>query len=183
MEFGSSILREQEYSRNYSFQSKTAGYMPWRGYKRVKSTKVRNFTNRRGAPMMLVYDLRAMQILFHQPADAGSRPRRVVTIAELIVMIATAQQKGLPKWKRYYLSHREREIARQTRYRAAHWEEVREYKRHYYRNRKQSKTIRSGQTLLIRDSDRGAGDRDRPGPGGELPIRDPGRTHLHHVGE
>ena len=101
---------------------------------------------------MLFYDMQALSVDFFPPADAEDRPRWVVTIAELIVMIATAQQKGLPKWKRYYLSHREREIARQTRYRAAHWEEVREYKRHYYRNRKQSKTIRSGQTLLIREA-------------------------------
>lgn len=101
---------------------------------------------------MLVYDMQALAVHFFPPADAEDRPRRVVTIAELIVMIATAQQKGLPKWKRYYLSHREREIARQTQYRAAHWEEVREYNRHYYRSRKQRKAAAPGQALLIQEA-------------------------------
>ena len=58
--------------------------------------------------MMLVYDLRAMQILFHPPADAGSRERRTVTIARLIAMIGEEKRKALPKWKRYYLAHREK---------------------------------------------------------------------------
>ena len=101
--------------------------------------------------MMLVYDLRAMQILFHPPADAGSRERRTVTIARLIAMIGEEKRKALPKWKRYYLAHREKEIARQKAYRAAHPDLIRKYNRHYHRNRKQSKTIRSGQTLLIRE--------------------------------
>jgi len=89
--------------------------------------------------MMLVYDLRAMQILFHPPADAGSREHRTVTIARLIAMIGEEKRKALPKWKRYYLAHREKEIARQKAYRAAHPDNIRKYNRHYYRNRKQSK--------------------------------------------
>ncbi len=44
--------------------------------------------------MMLVYDLRAMQILFHPPADAGSRERRTVTIARLITMIGEEVTAG-----------------------------------------------------------------------------------------
>ena len=99
---------------------------------------------------MLVYDMQTLSVDFFPPADAEDRPRRVVTIAELIVMIAKVQQKGLPKWKRYYLSHREREIARQTRYRAAHRDEVREYNRHYYR-RRQRKVAAPGQAVLIQD--------------------------------
>lgn len=100
---------------------------------------------------MLVYDMQALAVHFFPPADAEDRPRQVVTIAELIGMIAKAQQKGLPKWKRYYLSHREREISRQTRYRAAHRDEVREYNRHYYRSRKQRRTTPPGQAVLIQD--------------------------------
>jgi len=101
---------------------------------------------------MLVYDMQTLSVDFFPPADAEDRPRRVVTIAELIVMIAKVQQKGLPKWKRYYLSHREREIARQKAYRAAHPDHIRKYNRHYYRSRRQSKTVRPGQTLLIREA-------------------------------
>jgi len=102
--------------------------------------------------MMLVYDLRAMQILFHLPSDAGSRERRTVTIARLIAIIGEEKRKALPKWKRYYLAHREKEIARQKAYRAAHPDNIRKYNRHYYRNRKQSKTVRPGQTLLTREA-------------------------------
>ena len=102
--------------------------------------------------MMLVYDLRAMQILFHQPADAGSRPRRVVTIAELIVMIATAQQKGLPKWKRYYLAHHEEELARQRAYRVAHKEQVREYNQQYYQARRRRKDAVAGQGVRVQQA-------------------------------
>jgi hypothetical protein len=102
--------------------------------------------------MMLVYDLRAMQILFHLPSDAGSRERRTVTIARLITMIGEEKRKALPKWKRYYLAHREKEIARQKAYRAAHPDQIRKYNRQYYRNGKQSRTIRPGQTLLIREA-------------------------------
>jgi hypothetical protein len=102
--------------------------------------------------MMLVYDLRAMQILFHLPSDAGCRERRTVTIARLITMIGEEKRKTLPKWKRYYLAHREKEIARQKAYRAAHPDHIRKYNRHYYRSRRQSKTVRPGQTLLIREA-------------------------------
>ena len=60
---------------------------------------------------MLVYDMQTLSVDFFPPADAEGRPRRVVTIAELIVMIAKAQQKSLPKWRQYYLSHHEEELA------------------------------------------------------------------------
>ena len=90
--------------------------------------------------MMLVYDLQAMQILFHPPPDAGCRERRTVTIARLITMIGEEKRKAFPKWKRYYPAHREKEVARQKAYRAAHPEAIRKYNRQHYRNRKQYKT-------------------------------------------
>ncbi len=98
---------------------------------------------------MLVYDMQAFTVHFFPPDGTENRERRVVTIARLIAMISEEKQKALPKWKRYYLSHREKEIARQTRYRAAHRDEVREYNRHYYWSRKQRKVAAPGQAVLI----------------------------------
>jgi len=101
--------------------------------------------------MMLVYDMQTLSVDFFPPADAEDRPRRVVTIAELIVMIAKAQQKSLPKWRQYYLSHHEEELARQRAYRAAHPDLIRKYNQHYHRNRKQRKAAAPGQALLIQE--------------------------------
>jgi len=102
--------------------------------------------------MMLIYDLRAMQILFHPPADAGSRERRTVTIARLIAMIGEEKRKALPKWRQYYLSHHEEELARQRAYRAAHPDLIRKYNQHYHRSRKQRRTAAPGQAVLVQEA-------------------------------
>jgi hypothetical protein len=101
---------------------------------------------------MLFYDMQALSVDFFPPADAEDRPRWVVTIAELIVMIATAQQKGLPKWKRYYLAHHEEELARQRAYRVAHKEQVREYNQQYYQARRRRKDAVAGQGVRVQQA-------------------------------
>jgi len=101
---------------------------------------------------MLVYDMQTLSVDFFPPADAEDRPRRVVTIAELIVMIAKAQQQSLPKWRQYYLSHHEEELARQRAYRAAHLDLIRKYNQHYHRSRKQRRTAAPGQAVLVQEA-------------------------------
>ena len=100
---------------------------------------------------MLVYDMQALAVHFFPPTGTEDRERRVVTIAELFGLIHEKRRQSGPKWKRYYQRHRQKEIARQTRYRAAHRDEVREYNRHYYRSRKQRRTTPPGQAVLIQD--------------------------------
>jgi len=101
---------------------------------------------------MLVYDMQALAVHFFPPAGSEDRARRVVTIAELIGMIDEKQRLSGTKWRRYYLSHRDREIARQKAYRAAHRQEVSEYNRQYYRSRKQRKTAPPGQAVLVQEA-------------------------------
>ena len=101
---------------------------------------------------MLVYDMQALAVHFSLPAGSEDRPRRVVSIAELIGMITQAQRQTGSKWRRYYLAHRERELARQKAYRATHREEVREYNRHYHRSRKQRRTAAPGQAVLVQEA-------------------------------
>lgn len=101
---------------------------------------------------MLVYDMQALTVHFFPPASTEDRARHVVTIAELIRMINKAQQKTGPKWKRYYLAHRERELARQKAYRAAHRDRVQQYNQHYYRSRKRRRTAAPGQAVLVQEA-------------------------------
>ena len=102
--------------------------------------------------MTLYFDMQTRQPLLFVPQGSEGRERQTVTIATLFEMIKDRENREWPKWKRYYLAHREKEIARQKAYRAAHPDDIRKYNRHYYRNRKQSKTVRPGQTLLIREA-------------------------------
>ena len=99
---------------------------------------------------MLVYDMQALAVHFSLPAGSEDRPRQVVSIAELIGMITQARRQT--KWRRYYLAHRERELARQKAYRATHREAVREYNRHYHRSRKQRRTAAPGQAVLVQEA-------------------------------
>jgi len=100
---------------------------------------------------MLVYDMQAFSVHFFPPDGTEDRERRVVTIARLIGMIGEEKKKALPKWKRYYLSHRDKEIARQRAYRAAHPDHVQQYNRQYYRSRKQQRMTSPGKTVLIQE--------------------------------
>ncbi len=101
---------------------------------------------------MLVYDMRALAVHFSPPAGSEDRARRVVSIAELIGMITQAQRQTGSKWKRYYLAHRERELARQKAYRAAHRDRVQQYNQHYYRSRKRRRTAAPGQAVLVQEA-------------------------------
>jgi len=101
---------------------------------------------------MLVYDIQTLAVHFFPPAGNEDRERRVVSIAELIGMINKAQQQTGPKWKRYYLAHRDQEIARQKAYRAAHRNQVQQYNRQYYRSRKQMNTAPLRKPVLIQEA-------------------------------
>lgn len=101
--------------------------------------------------MMLVYDLRTMQLLFHLPPDYRSRDRQVVSIAAAIRMIRKEQQRRVPAWKTFYQRHREEEIARRKVYRARNPEKVAEYNRNYHTLRKRRKAIASGQRFLSQE--------------------------------
>jgi len=101
---------------------------------------------------MLVYDMQALAVHFFPPAGTEDRERQTVTIAELIGIINKAQQSTGPKWKRYYLAHHEREVARQKAYRAAHPDQVQQYNRQYYRSRKKRKSVAPGKAVLIREA-------------------------------
>lgn len=101
--------------------------------------------------MTLVYDLRTMQVLFFPPEGSEDREVRTVTIAEAIGLIEKEKRRQNPKWRQYYLTHHEDELARQRAYRAAHKEQVREYNQQYYRSRKRQKALAAGKGVSIRE--------------------------------
>ena len=101
---------------------------------------------------MLVYDMQALTVHFFPPAGTEDRKRQTVTIARLIEIIEEEKQKTGPKWKRYYLAHHEKEIARQKAYRAAHPDRVQEYNQYYYRNRKQRSAAPHDQAVPVQEA-------------------------------
>jgi len=90
--------------------------------------------------MTLMYDLRAMKVLFFPPDDSEDREILTVTIAEAIVLIENEKRRRSPRWQQYYLKHRDEELARRRAYRTAHKEQVREYNQQYYQTRKRQKS-------------------------------------------
>ncbi|HQC11999.1 MAG TPA: hypothetical protein PKY15_01400 [Methanoregulaceae archaeon] len=102
--------------------------------------------------MRLVYDLQAMECRLTIPGDGDDREIQRMTIAEAIPVIEGERRRRRPKWKRYYHSHREKELARQRRYRADHRDHVREYNRQYYQARKRQKALAEGQAVLAQEA-------------------------------
>jgi len=102
--------------------------------------------------MTLVYDLRSLTVHFFIPDGTDDRERQTVTIARLIDMIEEEKRKTGPKWKRYYHTHHEKELARQKAYRAAHPDKIREYNQQYYQDRKTRKAVAPGKAVLIQEA-------------------------------
>ena len=67
-------------------------------------------------------------------------------------MIGEEKRKALPKWKRYYHTHHEKELARQKAYRADHPDKIREYNQRYYHDRKMRKAVAPGQAVIIQEA-------------------------------
>jgi len=61
------------------------------------------------------------------------------------------RQKRVPAWKRYYLRHREQELARRKEYRENNKEAIDEYNHTYYRSRKLRKAVATGKGGLVKE--------------------------------
>ena len=61
------------------------------------------------------------------------------------------RQNRVPSWKRYYLRHREQELARRKEYRENNREAIAEYNHTYYRSRKLQKAVASGKGGLVKE--------------------------------
>jgi len=61
------------------------------------------------------------------------------------------RQNRVPVWKRYYISHREQELARRKEYRDHNKEAIAEYNRNYYRSRKMRNSISTGTSGLSKE--------------------------------
>jgi len=76
----------------------------------------------------------------------------VMNLGEAIELAKEQErQNRVPSWKRYYLLHREQELARRKEYRENNKEAIAEYNHTYYRSRKLRRAVASGKGGLIKE--------------------------------
>lgn len=61
------------------------------------------------------------------------------------------RQNRVPIWKRYYVRHREQELARRKEYRENNKDAIAEYNRNYYRSRKMQKAVATGKGRAVKE--------------------------------
>jgi len=101
--------------------------------------------------MTLFFDMQTRQPSLSLPAGCAGRERQTVTIARLFEIIGEEKKSTVPKWKRYYLRHREQILSRMQVYREVNRERIREYNRNYKRARQRKRKERPGQTVPVQE--------------------------------
>lgn len=76
----------------------------------------------------------------------------VMNLGEAIELAKEQErQDRVPAWKRYYIRHREQELARRKEYRKNNKEAIAEYNHSYYRSRKMQRAVANGKGGLVKE--------------------------------